>query len=120
MPSVSKQLTPPAQQIPIDMPVTAPANEWKSIINVIPHEDLSRTVCDWIYNEIGTATPPAGGAMFEIEAKIGQIYDVERARRVRAGVRSEAIFDKDNWGATRFESTMDVVRIELLSLCSHP
>ena len=114
MPKAPKQETPPTQQIPVDMPATTPANEWKSITNFIPHEDLSRSVCDWIYQEIGTATPPAGGAVFEIEAKIGQIYDVGMARRVRAGVRSEAIFDKDNWGATKFQSTMDVVRIELL------
>jgi hypothetical protein len=81
-----------------------------SIINDTPHQDLVRRVCDWIYLTIGGAEPPSSGAVFEIEAKIGEIHDIDEGRRLRLPVESETIFKKDDFRKTRFESSMSAVR----------
>jgi len=89
-------------------PKTEP--HWEpSILNLTPYEDLTRRVCDWIYQVIGMASPPAGGAVFEIEAKIGAIFDIENGERVTLPVETEAVFNKDRWRRTKFESSMDMV-----------
>ena len=80
-------------------------------MNVIPYEDLTRKVCDWIFATIGTAAPPAGGAMFEIEAKLGEIRDAEDDARINLPVDTEAVFNKDKFRKTRFESTMNIVSV---------
>lgn len=83
-----------------------------SIMNVTPYEDLTRRVCDWIFSVIGMANPPAGGAMFEIEAKVGSIYDEQAGHRLSLPVDTETWFNRDKFrGRTSFKSSMDIVRI---------
>ena len=55
------------------------------------------------------ATPPAGGAVFEIEAKIGEIIDVQEGMRIKLPVTTESVFDHDRWGRAKFESSMNMV-----------
>ncbi|RMD39358.1 hypothetical protein DV735_g5775, partial [Chaetothyriales sp. CBS 134920] len=100
-PGVNGQVPPPASQ--------SDASKWEeSIINKIPHEDLIKHICDWIYLQIGHRQPPPG-AVFEIEAKIGNIIDVRDQSRIRLPILSEAIFEREAyWNPTKFESTMDV------------
>lgn len=85
---------------------------WESsIANISPYEDLTRRVCDWIFQTIGTATPPSGGAMFEIEAKIGEIFDTGTGARIILPVDTEAVFNKSRWNRTKFESSMNMVSL---------
>lgn len=92
---------------------------WESsILDKIPYEDLTRRVCDWIFHVIGMANPPVGGAMFEIEAKVGCIFDEQSGHRLSLPVDTETVFNKDKYrGRTSFKSSMDMVRIHS---CFHP
>jgi hypothetical protein len=46
---------------------------------------------------------------FEIEAKIGNIVSQDTNERIELPVMSEAIFNKNRFGPTRFASTMSEV-----------
>ena len=80
-----------------------------SITNQEPMQDLTKQICDWIYTTIGMGEPPAGGAVYEIEAKIGQIHDVSHGERLDLPVSTEALFNPHKQSGTKFESTMDIV-----------
>ncbi|KIX07542.1 uncharacterized protein Z518_02195 [Rhinocladiella mackenziei CBS 650.93] len=87
-----------------------------SITNVVPYEDLTRRVCDWIFSVIGMAAPPGGGAMFEIEAKIGAIFDEQSGYRLSLPVETETIFNREKYrGRTSFKSSMDMAQHKLLN-----
>jgi hypothetical protein len=109
-PNVNGNAAPPG-------PSTGPtALPWEpSITNVIPYEDLTRHISDWIVGTIDKENAPAGGAMFEIEAKIGEIHDLEEGRRLSLPVGCETIFLKDRWRRTKFESSMDQAQHKLLN-----
>jgi hypothetical protein len=81
-----------------------------SITNVLPYEDLTQHVSGWIYNTIGREDPLPDGAFFEIEAKIGTIYDIEGGRRLNLPVMTETVFDRNNFRRTRFDSSMDLAQ----------
>ncbi len=100
---------PPAAPASVD----ASGLPWEhSIINEVPFEDLTRRICDWIFLTIGDAETPSGGAVFEIEAKIGDIFDIEEGRRLKLPhIVTETIFNKDVFRKTKFESSMNMVRI---------
>lgn len=104
-PAPTLQLPPQPSQ------VAAPAEpKWEpSITNVVPYEDLTRQVCNWIFQHIATDDLLAAGAKFEIEAKIGEIREIERDERVRLPVDTEAIFNKERWRPTKFQSSMNMV-----------
>lgn len=107
----------PAQTIPVLAVAPIEPSDWEpSIMGSTPYEEMTRYVCDKIYNTIGNADPPTNGAVFEIEAKLGEIHSTEEGRRLRLPVMTETIFDKANFGSpTRFESSMNVVSISLAS-----
>ncbi len=94
---------------------TTPPGEvpWEpSIINEAAFDDLTRRVCDWILFTIGDKQAPAGGAMFEIEAKVGMIFDEGTGDRLRLPVLTETVFNRRNYGGrTSFKSSMNVVSI---------
>jgi hypothetical protein len=58
-----------------------------------PRNDLVYTVCEWIWNQLGTRTPPKG-SVFEIEAKLGEIKDSDGHERLSLPVLSEAVINK--------------------------
>jgi hypothetical protein len=101
--SINGSVPPPAPVFPADPPLEP------SITNQTPFEDLTRRVSDWIVRTIGMAEPPSGGAVFEIEAKIGEIHDVEEGQRLSLPVDTETIFNRDNFRRTKFESSMSMV-----------
>lgn len=111
MPSNGTQIAPTS----VPMMIAAPPRDltegpWEpSIMNIIPYEDLTRSVCQWIVGTIGNAEPPSGGAVFEIEAKLGEICAADDGERINLPVSTETIFNKDKFRATKFESTMNVV-----------
>ena len=101
------------QAVPAAATAAIEPSDWEpSIMGTTPYEELTRYICDMIYNTIGNAEPPSDGAVFEIEAKLGEIHNIEEGRRIRLPVMTETIFDKTQFGPpTRFESSMNVVRI---------
>lgn len=103
----------PMQSMPVMPLAPVGPSDWEpSITGSIPYEDLTRYICDAIFNTIGSVDPPTGGAVFEIEAKLGEIHNIEEGRRLRLPVMTETIFDKHNFGPpTKFESSMNVVSV---------
>ncbi|KIW12346.1 hypothetical protein PV08_09623 [Exophiala spinifera] len=105
------QSAPPAQTTPPVESVWEP-----SITTLTPYEDLTRRMCDWIYSVIGEAAPPPGGAVFEIEAKIGCIYDEHANHRLSLPVDTETWFSRERYrGKTSFMSSMNMIQHELLN-----
>ncbi|EXJ79337.1 hypothetical protein A1O3_08839 [Capronia epimyces CBS 606.96] len=92
-------------------------NRWEPCItNVVPYEDLSRRVSDWIYQTIGMAEAPGAGAVFEIEAKLGSIVDEQTGHRLILPVETEALFNRDKfWGRTSFQTSMTVAQHQILN-----
>ena len=91
-----------------------------SIVGEPAPDDLSRTVCDWIFLTLGDRHPPAGGAVFEIEAKVGIIFDEAADGRLGLAVASETVFDRQAYrGRTSFKSSMDIVS-SITSRCEIP
>lgn len=84
-----------------------------SITTVTPYEDLTKKVCDWIVHWLLNATPPSNGAMFEIEAKVGAIFDEQTGLRLQLPVDTETVFLRDKWrGRTSFKSSMNIVSLD--------
>lgn len=99
--------------IPVAATVPIEPSDWEpSIMGTVPYEELTRYISDMIYNTIGNAEPPTDGAVFEIEAKLGEIHNIEEGGRIRLPVMTETVFDKSRFGPpTRFESSMNVVSV---------
>ena len=95
---------PPTMTPPVEVPRVP------SIAGELVYDELARGVCDWIFHSIGSRHPPAGGAVFEIEAKVGVIFDESSDGRLQLPVLSETIFNKQGYGGrTSFKSSMNVV-----------
>ena len=103
---------PPAPTEPGKLPWEA------SIINIIPYEDLSRKVSNWIVQQILHRTPPVGG-VFEIEAKLGSIESQDDGERISLPVESETIFKRHGWTPTKFATTMQEVSDTSIQPCLH-
>ncbi|KIV77563.1 hypothetical protein PV11_09353 [Exophiala sideris] len=87
-----------------------------SITNVVPVEDLTRKLCTWIYSILGEANTPQGGAVFEIEAKLGSIFDEQASHRLSLPVETETFFNRDKFrGRTSFKSSMNMIQHEALN-----
>lgn len=82
--------TPPARP---PQPPQPPVIMDESILPEKPRNDLVYTVCEWIWSQIGQRTPPQG-SVFEVEAKLGVIWDIEKQARLSLPVLSEAVFDR--------------------------
>lgn len=94
-----------------------------SITGYIPHEDLTKLVCDFLFqhvvlrNDVGAG--PAGssaagqGAIIEVEAKMGRHIDLDRGDRLLLPIMTESILNKENSRIrTSFESSMSSVSID--------
>ena len=85
---------------------TGPLGAWEpSITNIIPYEDLVKTVSDWLYGAVvvrsDVGVGPAGGgtgggAVLEIEAKIGQLIDKHTNDRLSLPVLNECVVNKSD------------------------
>jgi hypothetical protein len=81
-----------------------------SITTLMPYEDLTKRVCDWIVHWLANAATPSNGAMFEIEAKVGSICDDQTGLRLNLPVETETVFNRDKYrGRTSFKSSMNIV-----------
>lgn len=90
--------------IPVAQPTlasTGPLGPWEpSFLNIIPAEELVRIVSDWLFQNVvqrvDVGVGPAGGgtsggAVLEIEAKIGQLIDRNTNDRLRLPVLNECV-----------------------------
>ena len=102
----AKNPTPPINgvRIPVAQPALAnngPLGPWEpSILNIIPSEELTRVISDWLFEHVvlreDVGVGPAGGAadqgaVLEIEAKIGQLMDKNTNDRIRIPVLNECV-----------------------------
>ena len=88
-----------------------PSGVWEpSILNLTPSEDLTRVLCDFIYNEVVLRDDVGEGAVLEIEAKIGQLVDKNTNDRIRLPVMTESVVCKNDPNLRiAFESSMTEV-----------
>ena len=90
--------------VPVAQPTLAnagPLGAWEpSFLNIIPAEELVRIISDWLFQNVvqrdDVGVGPAGGgtgggAVLEIEAKIGQLIDKNTNDRLRLPVMNECV-----------------------------
>ncbi|KAE8394703.1 CYTH-like domain-containing protein [Aspergillus alliaceus] len=126
-PAKIKSETPPANGPPAPRrpPEPAPAGSlgpWEpSISGFIPHEEVTKTVCDFLFQHVvlrnDATAAPAGtsaagqGAIIEVEAKLGQLVDMDRSERLNLPILTESIVNKESPRfRTAFESTMTIAQ----------
>lgn len=110
---------------------TGPLGPWEpSFVNVIPAEELVRILSDWLFqnvvqrDDVGVAPAgggTGGGAVLEIEAKIGQLIDKNTNDRLRLPVLNECIVSHSDPNIrVAFKSSMTEVGPSLRALSRHP
>ena len=74
-----------------------------NIVNILPNEELTRIVADFLFAEVvnrrDIGTGPAGsgsGAVLEVEAKLGQLVDKNTNDRLRLPVMTECVISKND------------------------
>ncbi|KAL4885560.1 CYTH-like domain-containing protein [Aspergillus karnatakaensis] len=118
-PSQPSQPAPPAQAVQSTGPAQLKSlGPWEpSISGFIPFEDITKVVCDFLFKHVvmrnDAMAGPAGatavgqGAIIEIEAKLGQLMDLDRGERLHLPILTESVINKDNTRLrTNFESNM--------------
>jgi hypothetical protein len=91
-----------------------------SITGFIPHEEVTKTLCDFLFKHVVLRTDvnagPAGsaaagqGAIIEVEAKLGHIIDMDSRDRINLPILTESVINRESARfRTSFESTMTVV-----------
>ena len=115
------EATPPRGQLSEVKDGQGPLGPWEpTIINVLPHEEISRVISDFLFQEVvnreDVGAGPAGGgpgqgAVLEIEAKIGQLIDKNTNDRLRLPVMTECVLSKSDPNLrVNFKSSMTEVR----------
>lgn len=99
-------------------------DSWEpSITNIIPYEEITKVVCDFLFQHVvvrgdaaaGTAgTAAAGqGAIVEVEAKLGRLIDQDFGERLRIPVMTETVLNRaESRFRTSFESCMTLVSFQ--------
>ena len=90
--------------VPVAQPTlakTGPLGPWEpTFLNIIPAEELVRIISDWLFQNVvqraDVGVGPAGGgtgggAVLEVEAKIGQLIDKNTNDRLRLPVLNECV-----------------------------
>ncbi|OQE87110.1 hypothetical protein PENNAL_c0020G08033 [Penicillium nalgiovense] len=123
--SMPRAQAPPAPSAP---PLRPPSNSqaigslgpWEpSITGFIPHEELTKTLCDFLFQHVvmrnDVDARPAGsaaagqGTIIEIEAKLGHIIDMDSRDRIHLPILTESVLNRENARVrTSFESKMTV------------
>lgn len=91
-----------------------------SITGFIPHEEITKLLCDFLFQHVvmrnDVAAGPAGsaaagqGAIIEVEAKLGHVIDKDRSERLQLPVLTESVVNRENSQfRTSFESSMSIV-----------
>ena len=110
---------------------TGPLGPWeRSFLNITPAEDVVRIVSDWLFlnvvsrNDVGVGPAgggTGGGAVLEIEAKIGQLIDRNTNDRLRLPVLNECVVSQTDPNIRiAFKSSMTEVGPPLSALFREP
>ncbi|KAI5298068.1 mRNA-capping enzyme subunit beta [Ascosphaera atra] len=102
---------------PLAPEAAKPFSEEPSITGFIPHEEITKVICDFLYQhvvdrkDIGVSGPGGNsggqGAVLEVEAKLGRLIDRTRGDRLRLPVLTETVVDKETSGLRLgFKSSM--------------
>ena len=105
------RLNVPEAEIPRLKASSETLGKWElSILNVVPHEEFTRVVADYLYPYV-VGHNDLGSENIEIEAKIGQLMDQNRQQRVYLPVHTETIIRKDDPKLrTTFQSSMTLAQ----------
>lgn len=118
-PPVSAQSSQTPQ--PPEPPKFKSLGPWEpSITGFIPFEEITKIVCDFLFQYVvlrnDAIAGPAGaaatgqGAIIEVEAKLGQLIDLDRGERLHLPIQSESIISRaSSHVRTSFESNMTLV-----------
>ncbi|KAJ5964316.1 uncharacterized protein N7479_004192 [Penicillium vulpinum] len=90
-----------------------------SITGFIPHEELTKTICDFLFHHailrkdvnaaLADAAAAGHGTIVEIEAKLGHIIDQDSRDRLHLPILTESVLNRENARVrTSFESSMTV------------
>ncbi|KAL4804280.1 CYTH-like domain-containing protein [Aspergillus unguis] len=105
---------------PLEAPKMKSLGPWEpSITGLIPFEEITKIVCDFLFQHVvlrnDALAGPAGasatgqGAIIEVEAKLGQLIDLDRGERLHLPVLTESVISRDRI-RTSFESNMTQVQ----------
>lgn len=105
----NQQLPPPSK--------SGPLGNWEpSILNIIPQDEITKFVADFLFAEVmqnpeigvlPLGGSSQGGAVLEIEAKLGRLIDKGTNDRISIPVMTEAILNRNSPNIrTAFESSM--------------
>ncbi|CAI7663627.1 unnamed protein product [Penicillium glandicola] len=125
MPRVQAPPAPPAPPAPSLRPpgnsqAVGSLGPWEPSINgFIPHEEITKTLCDFLFQHVvmrnDVNAGPAGsaaagqGTVVEIEAKLGHIIDLDSRDRINLPILTESVINRENARIrTSFESKMTV------------
>lgn len=115
---------PPVANKPPEPPQLGALGPWEpSITGFIPHEEVTKVVCDFLFQHVvireDVAAAPAGssapgqGAIIEVEGKLGHLIDMERGDRLHLPLLTESIMNRDHPRfRTSFESSMTLVSLQ--------
>ncbi|OOF97981.1 hypothetical protein ASPCADRAFT_205249 [Aspergillus carbonarius ITEM 5010] len=113
---------PSTPQRPSEPPQVGSLGPWEpSITGFIPYEEVTKLVADFLFKHVvlrndATAAPAGAAAagqmpIIEVEAKLGQLIDMDRGERMVLPILTESVVNKDNPRfRTAFESTMTVAQ----------
>jgi hypothetical protein len=100
----------------VELSNQGPLGRWEpSITGVIPYEDLTRTISNFLFEQVVTKNELFDldgnqDATFEIEAKIGHLIDKDMNERLKLPVETECIVNRNNPSfRVNFESSMTQV-----------
>ncbi|KAJ5812027.1 hypothetical protein N7474_008328 [Penicillium riverlandense] len=90
-----------------------------SITGFIPHEEVTKRLCDFLFEHVvlrndvaaGAAGSAAAGqgAIIEVEAKLGRVLDMDRSERLNLPILTESVINRKNpMLRTSFESNMSI------------
>jgi hypothetical protein len=102
----------------VDLSNQGPLGPWEpSITNVIPYEEITRTISDFLFKQVvirnDLDSDASQGAVFEIEAKIGHLIDKDTGERIKIPVETECVVNKNSPGLRiNFESSMTQVSLQ--------
>ncbi|EGE83142.2 mRNA capping nucleoside-triphosphatase [Blastomyces dermatitidis ATCC 18188] len=116
----------PARPPPVDQTATSLGPWEPSITGLIPHEEVTKLICDFLFQQVvmrrDIGAGPAGGsaigqgAVLEVEAKLGMLVDRNRGERVRIPALTECILAKDDPSIrVGFESSMSLAQHRALN-----
>ncbi len=90
-----------------------------SITGFIPFEEITKQLCDFLFQHVVLRTDVAAaaagsaaagqGAIIEVEAKLGHLMDMDRRERLVLPVLTESVINRESRLRTSFESKMTVV-----------